>query len=312
MVYRQCVSVVLDSPIREYRRMAYFIMFSIGMVCNHLMVSWGKSEMLNIFLNRRVLVRAFVMSCVVLALLIGAMRLSLAQGDSLNNVVRETRSSIKDGVRSQRSIDSFDEQITHLVYDYRAALSQLESLREYNAQLQKLIDSQKVEIVKINQQIEGVTKIDRGIIPHMFRMIDGLEVFINIDVPFLIDVRRDRVARLRSLMNESDSNQAEKYRKILEAFEIENEYGRTIEAYEGELMLNGSSRTVSYLRLGRVVWIYQTLDGSESAIWDQNKESWIDLEGDFDTELRINFQIAREQAAPNLLILPLISTLGEK
>ena len=144
----------------------------------------------------------------------------------------------------------------------------------------------------------------------MFKMIDGLEAFVNLDTPFLIEERKGRVARLRSLMDRSDANPAEKYRKILEAFEIENEYGRTIEAYEGELTVDGVDRTVNFLRLGRVSWLYQTLDGEESGVWSQVDGGWVDLDGDFDAEIRTNLRIAREQAAPNLMVVPLFGANG--
>ena len=228
----------------------------------------------------------------------------LAQVQSTSN------GSVTDGSNSQKKIDTLDDQTAELVMEYRASVRQLEELREYNAQLEKLIKAQREEMVKIRQEIEDVTTIDRTIIPHMFKMIDGLEAFVNLDTPFLIEERKGRVARLRSLMDRSDANPAEKYRKILEAFEIENEYGRTIEAYEGEPTVDGVDRTVNFLRLGRVSWLYQTLDGEESGVWSQADGGWVDLDGDYDAEIRTNLRIAREQAAPNLMVVPLFGANG--
>ncbi len=90
---------------------------------------------------------------------------------------------MNDGVKSQKVINKFDDTTTELVGEYRAAIAQLEALREYNAQLEKLIQAQKDEMVNIRQQIEDVTSIDRSIIPHMFRMIEGLEQFVKLDTP---------------------------------------------------------------------------------------------------------------------------------
>ena len=233
----------------------------------------------------------------------------LAQ-NTLEQVQSTASGGVSDGTKSQKKIDKLDDQTANLVQEYRAAVAQLEALREYNDQLVKLIRAQETEMVSIRQQIEDVTTIDRTIIPHMFRMIDGLEAFVDLDTPFLIAERKARVARLRDLMDRSDANPAEKYRKILEAFEIENEYGRTIEAYEGELEVSGVNRTVNFLRLGRVTWLYQTLDGDESAVWSREQNDWVDLDGDFDSEIRANIRIAKEQAAPNLLIVPLFGADG--
>ena len=232
-----------------------------------------------------------------------------ASAQSLNNVSEVAQAATSDGQASQARIDKLDDETDELTRTYRAALKQLASLREYNAQMEKLIKAQKAEMVSIRQQIEDVTNVDRTIVPLMFRMIDALEQFVALDVPFLINERRARVQNLRDLMDRSDANPAEKYRKILEAYEIENEYGRTIEAYEGQMEINGEERTVAFLRIGRVALIYQTLDADESGAWSQKDKGFTDLDGDFDTELRSALRIAKQQAAPDLLVVPV--TVGQ-
>lgn len=228
-----------------------------------------------------------------------------ALAQSLDNVTDTSQGAVSDGVKSQERVDKLDDETSEIVREYRAALIQLQSLREYNAQLEKLITAQKDEMVSIRKQIEAVTNVDRTIVPLMFRMIDALEQFVKLDVPFLIDQRNARIASLRDLMDRSDASPAEKYRKILEAYEIENEYGRTIEAYEGEMDVEGEARTVSFLRIGRVSLIYQTLDGGVSGVWSQDERAFVDLDGDFDSELRSALRVAKQQAAPDLLIIPI-------
>lgn len=243
----------------------------------------------------------------IVALFGGAMCASqpvLAQ--SLDNVTEVAQAATSDGQASQERVDLLDDETDELTRNYRAALKQLASLREYNAKLEKLIEAQKVEMVSIRQQIEDVTNVDRTIVPLMFRMIESLEKFVELDVPFLIDERRARVQNLRALMDRSDANPAEKYRKILEAYEIENEYGRTIEAYEGQMDINGEERMVAFLRIGRVALIYQTLDADESGAWSQQADGFVDLDGDFDSELRSALRIAKQQAAPDLLVVPVL------
>ena len=235
--------------------------------------------------------------------------LTPSNAQDLKQVVDVAQAATADGAASQTRINNLDDETDQLTRDYRAALKQLAALREYNGQLEKLIDGQKKEMLSIRQQIDDVTNVDRTIMPLMFRMIDALERFVKLDVPFLADERRARVANLRALMDRSDANPAEKYRKILEAYEIENEYGRTIEAYEGEMDINGETRTVSFLRVGRVALVYQTLDGEESGAWDQAQQQFIDLDGDFDSELRSALRIAKQQAAPDLLVVPV--TVGQ-
>ena len=228
---------------------------------------------------------------------------TLAQ--NLGDIQTSVEANVRDGVSSQARVDALDDQTDELTRDYRAALKQLASLREYNAQLEKLIAAQKAEMTSIRRQIDEVTNVDRTIMPLMFRMIDALEQFVELDTPFLASERKQRVAALRALMDRSDATPAEKYRRILEAYEIENEYGRTIEVYEGEMNIDGADRTVSFLRIGRVALIYQSLDGKDSGVWNPKAAAFTDLDGDFDSELRSAMRIAKQQAAPDLMVVPL-------
>lgn len=254
---------------------------------------------------RKLEFRALLLAGFVSAFCISAQTVAAQSLDTLANT---SQGSVADGAKSQDRVDKLDDETGKLVREYRAALVQLKSLREYNEQLDKLISGQKAEMVSIRQQIEDVTNIDRTIVPLMFRMIESLEAFVDLDVPFLIDERRERVANLRALMDRSDASPAEKYRKILEAYEIENEYGRTIEAYEGDMEVDGETRRVSFLRMGRVSLVYQTLDSEVSGVWSQATKSFVDLDGDFDTEIRSALRVAKQQAAPDLLSIPLIRT----
>jgi hypothetical protein len=98
--------------------------------------------------------------------------------------------------------------------------------------------------------------------------------------------------------------EAEKYRRILEAYQIENDFGRTIEAYQGELALGEQKLTVSFLRVGRVSLVYQTLDGEKMGVWDRKKGQWVDLPQDYYGDITRGLRIAKKQAPPDLIFLP--------
>jgi uncharacterized protein DUF3450 len=205
---------------------------------------------------------------------------------------------------SQNRIDELDDASKRLASEYRAVITQVSNLTEYNAQLERLVAAQADEMSAIAQQIEEVTTIDRKVVPLMHKMIDGLDQFVRLDRPFLISERDARIADLRQLMERSDASPAEKFRKILEAYEIENEYGRTIEAYSGVVPGDEDDRTVNFLRYGRVALVYQTFDQSESAVWDQKTRSWLALDSSFAGPIHEGIRIARQQVPPSLLVLP--------
>ncbi len=210
----------------------------------------------------------------------------------------------QEGARSQERVDALADETDAMLGEYRVLLQRAEALRVYNRQLSRLLESQQREMASLRGEIDGVTIVGREITPLLLRMIESLDAFVALDVPFLAEERRRRVEALRALMLRADVTDAEKFRRVLEAYQIENDYGRTIEAYEGRLVGEGDARTVTFLRVGRLTLVYQNLDGSESGVWDRKTKSWLPLGGEHRVPIRQGLRIARKQAAPDLLRLP--------
>jgi predicted RNase H-like nuclease (RuvC/YqgF family) len=222
----------------------------------------------------------------------------------LDNAIEQVVQANLAAAKSQGKVDKLSDETNELVSQYRSTMEQLESLQVYNGQLQTLVDAQQEEVDSLRDQIDNVTTIARELTPLMARMLEALTQFVSLDVPFLKKERAERIAKLTAMMRRADVTNAEKYRRILEAYQIENDYGRTIEYYKGELKTAGETRTVNFLRIGRVALIYQTLDEKEAGVWDREAGKWMQLPNTYRTALRKGFRIARKQAAPDLLRVP--------
>jgi hypothetical protein len=223
---------------------------------------------------------------------------------TLDEVIDEERKGDEAAAESQSAIDVLSDDIDGLAAEYRRTMHDTRALRIYNKQVKELIASQEEEMASLQKQIAEVTVVGRQVVPLMLRMIDTLEKFIGMDVPFLSDERSKRIADLRSMMDRADVTISEKYRRILEAYQIENEYGRTIEAYRAPLDANGAARTVDFLRIGRVALMYQTLDAQESGMWEASQERWVKLSGEYRNAIRQGLRMARKQVAPDLIRVP--------
>lgn len=105
-------------------------------------------------------------------------------------------------------------------------------------------------------------------------------------------------------MTRADVTNAEKFRRIMEAYQIENDYGNTIEAYRANIELEDEISSVDFLRLGRVALYYQRLDGSETGYWNNTDKRWEELSSEYRNSIRQGLRIARKEAAPDLLTLP--------
>jgi len=225
----------------------------------------------------------------------------LAAND-LDEVLLLTQAINNQGRASQSRINSLNSETRQLKSEYKTVLKEVEALKVYNEQLRRQIERQQVRIRELGESIAQATVIQRQITPLMLRMIDGLEQFVSLDVPFQLKERTDRVARLREVVRRADVVVSEKFGAVLNAYQIEGEYGRTMEAYSDTLP--GTQKIVDFLRVGRVVLVYQTADGEESGFWNKSTERFELLDDSYNANIKQAIRIARKQAAVDLVVLP--------
>ena len=209
---------------------------------------------------------------------------------------------------SQDRIDDVVQETRDMEGRYRQLVKETDGLEVYNEYMQRQVANQIDELEQLRVSIDQVSIVERQIMPLMIRMIESLEQFIELDTPFLYKERVARVAGLRSLMERADVSVSEKFRRLTEAFQIENDFGRTIEAYQGTLVIDGATLEVSLLRLGRIGLYYQTGDAGVTGRWDPSVREWVQMPGsEIRNQVRRGLKIARKQQAPDLLLLPIES-----
>ncbi len=210
-----------------------------------------------------------------------------------------------DGAASQKRVEEVSTATDGLIAEFRLTNKKIESLGIFNNQLRAVINSQNEELASLQRQIDGVEEVGRAVTPLMLKMIDSLDKFVAIDIPFLADKRKTRIDGLRVLMRRSDVADAERYRRILEAYQVENDYGRTIESYAGIVKKDGSDVPVDFLRIGRIGLMYQTRDGSEVGAWNHETKAYEKLDSSYTNWISDGLRVAKKQAAPQLIRVPL-------
>ena len=229
----------------------------------------------------------------------------LAGADPVDKSLSRSENNIHSEQRTQKTIDRLSDDTQVMLGEYQALSRELDGLTAYNDQMARLVTSQAEEKRLIAQQIEEIDFTRQQIVPLMLRMIEQLDTFINRDRPFLLEERSRRVQQLTRLMDRADVALAEKYRRILEAYQIELDYSRTLEAYADEIEADGVSRTVDVLRVGRAGLYYQTLDRQDAAYWDHQQKAWAPASTAERRAIQRGLRIASQQLAPELLELPL-------
>jgi DUF438 domain-containing protein len=229
--------------------------------------------------------------------------LAAPAGAQLNEALQAQVQVDRAAAQSQESINQIRERTQDAAGRYAQAMADADSLERYNNQLNEQVQSQETEIASIERQLLEIETTTREVQPLMQQMVNTLDQFVNLDVPFFLEERTTRVQGLKDMMNRADVTISEKYRRILEAYQIELEYGRTLDAYEGRMGTGPDARTVEFVRLGRVSLMYRTLDGSETGYWDATQKTWV-VDESYREAVEEALRVARQDGAPDLLTVP--------
>ena len=238
--------------------------------------------------------------------LLAALPAAIATGSgaqSIDSIFQAQTSSDKEAAAAQERINDLADKASDSAGKYRQALADVDSMNRYNEQIRKQVTNQGLEVASIQRQLDEIVTTQREIQPLMQKMVDTLAEFVKRDVPFLKEERARRVANLVEIMPRADVTISEKYRRILEAYQIELDYGRTLDTYQGELETEGQKRTVQFVRLGRISLVYQTPDQAETGYWNQAKREWVRDDGYQQATLKA-INVAKKMGAPDLLELP--------
>jgi len=227
-----------------------------------------------------------------------------AQSATVDGVLQADLRRLDLAQESQERINGVVERTRSLADDYRTINKEIEGLKVYNRLMTAQTDGQQATLDDIALSMEQVDSINRQIFPLMERMIDGLEQSIALDIPFLNSERNGRVDGLKDILERSDVSVAEKFRKVMEAYQIEMDYGTTSEWYRGELNVDGAVREYNMFRVGRIGLYFQSDDTNITGWYNASSGQYELLDNEHRNEVRKGIRIARQLIAPELMLLP--------
>jgi len=230
---------------------------------------------------------------------------SAAWADKTDDIVNRNVSRMKAGAASQAKIDDISEKTDKIVSQYHQQRKVVEGLKVYNDRLRRTLTAQEVAMRKLQTSIEDASLIERQIVPLMMRMIEGLDKFVEADLPFKKKERTARIERIRGYLTNANISAAERFRQVLEAYSTENAYGASIDVYTDTLNLAEGNLTVNVLQVGRSGLYYQTLDGAVSGHWDQANRTWSELDSSHGEGISQAIRIAQGKESKGLMQLPI-------
>ena len=220
---------------------------------------------------------------------------------SMENVLEVGRENQQLSAASQSRIDSTERQTDKIVNEYKVVAKQVEGLKLYNEQKRIQIKAQLELMDKLDDQLDQVVVMQRQIPPLAQRMLESLENFINLDTPFRIEERQNRIDLVRASLAKPKVTASEQVRQVLEAYNIEAEYGRKIDSYEATV----EGKVVNILVVGRIGMFYQTKDETETGVWNNDSQSWEIIDG-YRRPVRDGIRMAKKLAPTDMLTIPVL------
>jgi glutamine amidotransferase PdxT len=245
-----------------------------------------------------------------LVVAITATSMSYAQ---LEDVVKTGEEKVKDAQKSQARVDKIVDSSQARLVEYRTLLKQVDGLKVYNNQLSTQIESQLALIEKFESSTAQVALIERQMLPLIMKMVESLGEFVDLDLPFHEQERAERILFLEENIEKSNIDISEKFRQVLEVYQIENEYGRKMDSYSQIITINGQEQDVNILRVGRIAMVAQTKDTKLSAVYDKTTKTWLELDnGTYRNSIKNGIKMANKQASIGVMTLPIAAPTGAK
>ena len=238
-----------------------------------------------------------------------AMAVSASDLSSAQAIQNKTTSA---STQSQARINTSADSTLSLRADIEQLEEEVKNLDVYRKHLAALVEDQHSELSNIDQQISDIEQTRQGVVPLMYKMIDGLKQTVKNDKPLRLEQRNQRIEKLETMMTIANVSDAEKYRRILEAYQIELDYGIKLGVYQGKISLNNENTIeANILYLGRISLIARNFNQDKYWAWDQKEKSWTLLDSSFSSDLNKAYAVANKEVAPSLIILPVSLKVAE-
>jgi hypothetical protein len=219
---------------------------------------------------------------------------------------------LKDIERTTQSDQQMQQKATQWEDQKQILISELQELngqsRWLDHQIRKYqvyIRKQMASIAALEQKRAEVQEINQSLEPYLEEVYERLAAFIQQDLGFLAEERQKRLQFIRDSLDDYHISLSEKCRRMLEALQVEAEYGRTVEAYDTVLDMKGQPVAARIFRLGRVNLFYQTLDGKKVGRFNPGTGQWEPLHDRFAATIGQGIEMAERRRVVDLLDLPI-------
>ncbi len=236
------------------------------------------------------------------SIVVGFAAPSVAQG--LDRAIATGEQATRRAEQVQQQINQLDDERSDMVGEFRTLLQRKTAAELYARQQAAAVESQEREIASLTDQLSRVDEITSQTVPMLETLIDDLDAFIDADLPFRLEERKDRIARLREYLSDPAISVTERYRQIMDAYTAEMEVGRKTDTWKETITVDDKEVTVDMVLFGRVALVYMDPTGRYAKRYDRETSSWVDLENRYKAEIEKAIRIIQGKRTQDVMYVP--------
>ncbi|MBI9089676.1 MAG: DUF3450 domain-containing protein [Desulfobacterium sp.] len=225
------------------------------------------------------------------------------------SLTEDVKSSVKQAVNIRQETQKTQEQWFReketLTAEYLALEQEHQRLLDQQQQLMKEQSLQETTVEQLHLALKDIQEITTGLDPFLKTVLQEIETLVATDSPMLKQERKNRVAKLATVIQANDVPMSEKFRKTMETLFIEADYGNTIEVYQEKIRFENETVLADIFRLGRLSLFCKTPDGKRTGVYDPATAAWQPLPASFNQEIARAVEMGSKRRAVDFLTLPL-------
>jgi hypothetical protein len=226
-------------------------------------------------------------------------------------VEKPIKKSIAVRQATQKAEDTWAAEKATLEARYETLKQKQDQLIAVRNDLDKQVASHGNAVQSLENKISEISRISSGLEPFMEEVFHRLNEWVERDLPFLLNERKERLGNLRKALEDGQISTSEKFRKLIEALFIEAEYGNTVEVYQESIEVSGNEILVSIFRLGRISLFFQSLDQTQTGYFDPAKSIWKSLPEAFNRDINAAVEMGTKRRSVDIITLPVGRILPE-
>ncbi len=220
----------------------------------------------------------------------------------LSDTVKKT---VETHQQTQKKQQEWANEQADLSARLRSARAQVDFFDKKKALEEKEVAALDKGVAELERRMVESVRLNDSLLDTLNAVVTRLEGFVEGDLPFLLTERRARIAGVKDALARPDYTGAEKLRRVLEALQVEANYGNVAEVYQEKIVVNDEEVFADMVRIGRVSVYWLTPDGKRVGEYDRGQGKWVELDHKYAHTINETREMALRLRSVEVVSLPL-------